>query len=49
MRRNIRTSRIVLILLLTAIVVQPLAACGKKAVPLPPPGSTYPQRYPAPS
>jgi predicted small lipoprotein YifL len=48
MRWNVRTSRIVLILLLASIVVLPLAACGKKAAPLPPPGSTYPQRYPAP-
>ncbi|MGY8994145.1 MAG: hypothetical protein ACKVK8_08365 [Rhodospirillales bacterium] len=46
--RNIRTTRIVLVLLLAVILVHPLAACGKKAAPLSPPDSTYPHQYPAP-
>jgi predicted small lipoprotein YifL len=44
-------SRRLLTLLVLALVAGPLAACGKKGTPTPPPGGDthYPRSYPAPS
>lgn len=39
------TRKILVVLLLVALVA-PLAACGRKGAPVPPPGSTYPREYP---
>jgi len=34
--------------LMIVCMAMPLAACGKKAPPTPPEGSTYPRQYPKP-
>lgn len=33
-------------MLLMALAVAPLAACGRKTRPIPPEGATYPRQYP---
>jgi hypothetical protein len=44
MRRQ--TALTAVVLLLIGALALPLAACGKKASPEPPPGSEYPRDYP---
>lgn len=44
-----RKSRLIALLLVAAVVALPLAACGKKNAPVPPPDQpqTYPGKYPS--
>ena len=44
-----RINRLIALLLVTAVVALPLAACGKKNAPVPPPNQpqTYPGAYPS--
>jgi hypothetical protein len=41
------TRRALLIGMMAALLA-PLAACGRKSLPRPPEGATYPRQYPAP-
>jgi len=41
--------RILALLFLLVLVSPVLASCGRKGVPEPPEGSTYPQQYPSPT
>jgi len=44
-----RTSRLIALMLAAALLALPLAACGKKGSPTPPPDQpkTYPGQYPS--
>jgi len=44
-----RSLRRIFVLLLLALVLPQLAACGRKGPPEPPEGSTYPRQYPSPT
>lgn len=44
-----RTNRLIALMLVVAVLAVPLAACGKKNAPVPPPDQpqTYPGHYPS--